>query len=98
MTTREVTQQALAVQDKTVDATSRTKQIVEETIAVLFPPTRSQIMNSQIGTDVNTELKKQGETIDKIQDDVDKIQSDIKKANNQLRIIMRYPLEFDNAN
>ncbi|KAJ3399713.1 hypothetical protein HDV05_001568 [Chytridiales sp. JEL 0842] len=75
MTAKELTVQALQVQDQTLGSTARTKMIVEQTI--------------EIGTSVNVELKKQGEQIQNIADGVEQVESNLKRADKQLRVFMR---------
>ncbi|KAI9331663.1 hypothetical protein DFJ73DRAFT_856781 [Zopfochytrium polystomum] len=75
MTPKELTTQALKVQQETQEATSRTKRIVEQTI--------------EIGSAVNDELRKQGEQIHNIADGVDQVESNLKRADKQLRVFMR---------
>ncbi|KAJ1554778.1 hypothetical protein HK405_004093 [Cladochytrium tenue] len=75
MTPKEITTQALVVQRETMEATTRTKRVVEQTI--------------EIGAAVNTELKKQGEQIHHIADAVDQVESNLTRADKQLRVFMR---------
>ncbi|KAJ3091892.1 hypothetical protein HK102_012814 [Quaeritorhiza haematococci] len=75
MTAKQMTTQALAVQEKTQESVMRAKQVLEETI--------------EIGTAVNQELKSQGEQMGKIQQDVEQVETNLKRANKQLRVFMR---------
>ncbi|KAJ3329819.1 hypothetical protein HDU76_007087 [Blyttiomyces sp. JEL0837] len=75
MTAKEITTQAIQIQQQTQESTTRAKRIVEQTI--------------EIGTAVNDELKKQGEQIHNIADGVDQVESNLKRADKQLRVFMR---------
>ncbi|KAI8814005.1 hypothetical protein BJ742DRAFT_672393, partial [Cladochytrium replicatum] len=75
MATKEITTQALQLQEKTQEKTSRIRGIVEETI--------------QIGTAVNEELKSQGEQLKNIQGNVEQVESNLKRADKQMRVFMR---------
>ncbi|KAJ3299000.1 hypothetical protein HDU79_003326 [Rhizoclosmatium sp. JEL0117] len=75
MTTKEVTQQAMMVQDQTKAATARVINIVEQTV--------------EIGAAVNNEIVKQGEQIHNIAEGIDHVESNLKRADKQLRVFMR---------
>ncbi|KAI9332525.1 hypothetical protein BDR26DRAFT_869235 [Obelidium mucronatum] len=75
MTAKELTQQAMVVQEQTHEATSRTKRIVEQTI--------------EIGAAVNNEIIKQGEQIHNIAEGIQHVESNLKRADKQLRVFMR---------
>ncbi|TPX35679.1 hypothetical protein SmJEL517_g01906 [Synchytrium microbalum] len=75
MTAKEVTTQALATQEESLAATSRTKAIVEQTI--------------QMGGNITEELKKQTEQIENIDADVDQVENNLKRADKQLRVLIR---------
>ncbi|KAJ3026943.1 UNVERIFIED_CONTAM: hypothetical protein HDU68_004790 [Siphonaria sp. JEL0065] len=75
MTAKELTQQAMVVQEQTHEATARTKRIVEQTI--------------EIGAAVNNEIVKQGEQIHNIAEGIQHVESNLKRADKQLRVFMR---------
>ncbi|RKO98052.1 hypothetical protein CXG81DRAFT_9023, partial [Caulochytrium protostelioides] len=75
MTAKDMTQQALQIQDKTQESALRAKRMVEETI--------------QIGAVVNSDLAAQGDQLNKIQDDVAKVETNLKRADKQIRVFMR---------
>ncbi|KAI8618899.1 hypothetical protein BC830DRAFT_1106530 [Chytriomyces sp. MP71] len=75
MTAKEITQQAMVVQDQTNAATNRAKVMVQQTI--------------EIGAAVNDELKKQGEQLHNIREGIDHVESNLKRADKQLRVFMR---------
>ena len=75
MTTSEITQKGLQIQEKTQESTSRTKRLIQETI--------------EIGTAANSELKDQGEKLLKIEEDVEQVESNLKRADRQMRIFIR---------
>ncbi|TPX49374.1 hypothetical protein SeMB42_g01821 [Synchytrium endobioticum] len=75
MTAREVTTQALQVQEESLAATNRTRAVVEQTI--------------QMGGTINEELKRQTEQIQNIDADVDQVENNLKRADKQLRVLIR---------
>lgn len=100
MTTRDITQQALAVQNQSLASTARTKQRIEETITVswgylpkigpwLCFDRLPHVTFPQIGVEVSDNLKRQTEDITKIKEDVDQVDSNLKRADKQIRMFMR---------
>ena len=75
MSAIEMTKQAMVVQDKTQESTSRAKKALDETI--------------EIGVNVNTELKKQGEKLKQIEEDVERVENNLRRADKQIRIFIR---------
>ena len=75
MSAIEMTKQAMVVQDKTQESTSRAQKALDETI--------------EIGVNVNTELKKQGEKLKQIEEDVERVENNLRRADKQIRIFIR---------
>ncbi|KAI9209834.1 uncharacterized protein BJ171DRAFT_557508 [Polychytrium aggregatum] len=75
MTTKEITQQAMALQEKTHQSATNALRRVEETI--------------QVAVETSTEIKRQGEQINKISDDVDQVEDNLRRADKQLKAFIR---------
>jgi len=75
MTAKELTTQALAVQDMSLAATDRIKKTVLET--------------EQIAIAVSSEVKNQGDQIGRINEAVDQVETNVKRAQKQMRAFMR---------
>lgn len=75
MTAKELTTQALMVQDMSLAATDRIKRTIAET--------------TEIGVITSTALKGQGEQITRISENVDQAETNLKRADKQLRAFMR---------
>lgn len=75
MTAKELTTQAIELQQDTKAATSRIIQVVEET--------------QQIGAAAADELKHQGDQIKNIAEGIEQVESNLKRADKQLRVFMR---------
>ncbi|KAI8816287.1 uncharacterized protein EV422DRAFT_295018 [Fimicolochytrium jonesii] len=75
MNTKEITQTAMQIQEQTQQGAARAKRMVEETL--------------EMGMAVKDEVVKQGQQMNKIQEDVDTVDSNLKRAEKQLRVFMR---------
>ncbi|KAJ3139125.1 hypothetical protein HK100_011823 [Physocladia obscura] len=75
MTTKEVTKQAMMVQNETKGATERILRNIDQTTA--------------LAVDVNTELVRQGEQLHNVKEGLDSVESNLKRADKQLRVFMR---------
>ncbi|KAJ1548390.1 hypothetical protein HK096_002011, partial [Nowakowskiella sp. JEL0078] len=74
MTAKEVTGQALQLQEQVQERTGRVKQIVANTL--------------DMANDISNELQIQGEQLQKIQSDLHKVESNLKRADKQMRVFM----------
>ncbi|KAL7749003.1 hypothetical protein RI367_005652 [Sorochytrium milnesiophthora] len=75
MTGKELTAAAIEIQNQSLQATGRTKQVIQATI--------------QLGTETMDVMKQQTEQINNIHDNVDQIESNLKRADKQLRAFLR---------
>ncbi|KAJ3346260.1 hypothetical protein HDU83_003258 [Entophlyctis luteolus] len=82
MTTKEITQQAMVVQDQTKDATERIIRNIQQTEAV-------GDVALVIAVEVNDELHKQGEQLQNVKEGLVSVESNLKRADKQLRVFMR---------
>ncbi|KAJ3200393.1 endocytosis defective- protein, partial [Entophlyctis luteolus] len=83
MTTKEITQQAMVVQDQTKDATERIIRNIQQTEAV-------GDVALVIAVEVNDELHKQGEQLQNVKEGLVSVESNLKRADKQLRVFMRF--------
>ncbi len=75
MSAKEMTQQALQVQEKTQHSNNRVTAVLVDTF--------------DFGCVTAAELKRQGEQIQRVQDDVDRVDTNLRRANKQIMVFMR---------
>ncbi|KAJ3014430.1 hypothetical protein HKX48_005140 [Thoreauomyces humboldtii] len=75
LTTKEITGQAMQIQEQTQQSTTRAKRMVEETL--------------EMGLAVKDEVLKQGQQMTKVQEDLETIDNNLKRAEKQVRVFVR---------
>lgn len=78
-----MTRQAMVVQDKTVESTTRAKKALDETLQVCLQ------LTDQMGAQTANELKRQGDKIKEVEEGIEMVESNLVRADKQMRIFIR---------